>query len=206
MTSNDALVAALGLDAVAAVRGYRLQVISEAARRGLRLVTVSPSELVLASPDAHLVIDPIEIRLTILPSPGWDDLAGRMLSWNPAHGWAVCPSTARPPFAYYARAGNRPIDLVPTPALVLDWAMSGFPGRAVSPAGIELDSDPVAIQRLLGFVDPKYRTFLNEAFAHCAPVQIRARLLHRSPLTDGGLIRSDLIVDLGSAPRTSPAS
>jgi hypothetical protein len=53
--NNDALVAALGVDAVAAVRGYRLQVTSEAARRGLLMVAVSPSELVPASPDAHVV-------------------------------------------------------------------------------------------------------------------------------------------------------
>jgi hypothetical protein len=33
--NNDALVAALGMDAVAAVHGYRLHVISEAERRGL---------------------------------------------------------------------------------------------------------------------------------------------------------------------------
>jgi hypothetical protein len=36
--NNDALVAALGMDAVAAVHGYRLHVISEAERRGLRLI------------------------------------------------------------------------------------------------------------------------------------------------------------------------
>jgi hypothetical protein len=180
MTGNDALVAALGIDAVAAVRGYRLQVISEAARRGLPLVTISPSVLVPASPDACLVIDPVEIRLTILSSRGWDDLAGRMLGWSPAHGWAVFQSTTSSPIAYYADACARPIDLVPTPARVVDWVTGGSHGSVHPPVGIELDDDPEAIQRLLGFVDPKYRMFLNEAFAHCAPDQIRARLLHRS--------------------------
>jgi hypothetical protein len=144
MTGNDALVGAHGIDAIAAARGYRVRGIAEAARRGLRLVTISPSVLVPASPDACLVIDPVEIRLMILPSRGWDDLAGRMLGWSPAHEWAV------------AQRHGRRLPTTPTPAI-----------------------DRSTLCR--------------------PPDQIRARLLHRSPLTEGGLIRSDLIVDLGGA-------
>jgi hypothetical protein len=175
--NNDALVAALGLDAVAAVRGYRLQVISGAARRGLRLVSEAPSELVPACADAHVVIDPIDIRLIVLHSLGCGDLGGGMLSWSPARGWAVSRSTAHPPFCYHAGPGARPIDLVPTASQVVDWVTGGHDGSASPPAGVELDDDPAAIQRLLGYVNPKYRTFLQEAFADCTPRQVRERLL-----------------------------
>ncbi len=64
MTGNDALVRAHAIDAIAAVRGYRVQVIAEAVRRGLRLVTISPSVLVPVSPGAG----PVEIRLMICPA------------------------------------------------------------------------------------------------------------------------------------------
>ena len=175
--NNDALVATLGLDAVAAVRGYRLQVISEAARRGLRLVSEVPSELVRASADAHVVIDPIDIRLIVLHSLECGDLGGGMLSWSPARGWAVSRSTAHPPFSYRAGPGARPIDLVPTASQVVDWVADRHVGSAIPPAGVELDDDPAAIQTLLGFVNPKYRMFLQEAFADCPPRQVRERLL-----------------------------
>lgn len=42
--SNDALVAALGLDAVAAVHGYRLAVLTEAERRGHHVVSRALSD------------------------------------------------------------------------------------------------------------------------------------------------------------------
>ncbi len=115
MTGNDASVAAHGIDAIAAVRGYRVQVIAEAARRGQLLVTVSPSVPVPASPDACLLIGPVEIRLMIPPSRGRDDPARRMLGWSPAHEWAVAQSATRPPFAYHADDCDRPVELVPTP-------------------------------------------------------------------------------------------
>ena len=53
--NNDALVAALGRDAVTAVTGYREQVVAEGARQGLRLV-------------GRPLVDPIDIRLRIGPS------------------------------------------------------------------------------------------------------------------------------------------
>ena len=62
--NNDAMVAALGADAVAAVHGYRLQVIAEAERRGLRLVSEALCGVVRLAADVCLVVDPIDIRLT----------------------------------------------------------------------------------------------------------------------------------------------
>jgi hypothetical protein len=181
--NNDALVAALGVDAVAAVRGYRLDVVAEAARRGLRLVSDAPSELV-ATGDAYVVIDPIDIRLHILDDPGNGDLGGGMLSWSPAHGWALSRSAALPPLAYYAGPDAGPMHLVPTAPQVLEWVTGEPDGPASPPVGVELDDDPAAIQRLLEFANPKYQTFLHDTFAGCTPEQVRVRLLHRSPLAE----------------------
>jgi hypothetical protein len=182
--NNDALVAALGVDAVAAVRDYRLDVVAEAARRGLRLVSDARAELV-AIGDAYVVIDPIDVRLHILDDPGSGDLSGGMLSWSPAHGWAVSRSAAHPPFAYYTSPVAGPMDLVPTASQVLDWLAGPFDGPALPPHGVELDDDPAAIRRLLGFASPRYQAFLHDTFAGYTPEQVRARLLDRSPLAEG---------------------
>ena len=181
--NNDALVAALGVDAVAAVRGYRLDVVAEAARRGLRLVSDARSELVTTG-DAYVAIDPIEVRLHILDDPDTGDPGG-MLSWSPAHGWAVSRSVAHPPFAHYASPVAGPIDLVPTASQVLDWLADPFDGPAFPPHGVELDGDPAAIRRLVGFASPRYQAFLHDTFADYTPEQVRARLLDRSPLAEG---------------------
>jgi hypothetical protein len=100
--NSYALVAALGMDAVAAVCGYRLQVISEAQRRGLSLVSEARSDVVQL-PVGALLINPINIRLTFLYNPDRIDLAGRMLRWGPAQadnhitrmGWTAI--TTEPP-------------------------------------------------------------------------------------------------------------
>jgi hypothetical protein len=181
--NNDALVAALGVDAVAAVRGYRLDVVAEAARRGLRLVSDARSELVTTG-DAYVAIDPIEVRLNILDDPDTGDPGGGMLSWSPAHGWAVSRSAAHPPFAYYASPVAGPIDLIPTASQVLDWLADPFDGPAFPPHGVELDDDPAAIRRLVGFASPRYQAFLHDTFAGYTPEQVRARLLDRSPLAE----------------------
>jgi hypothetical protein len=144
MTGNDALVGAHAIDAIAAVRGYRVRGTAEAARRGLRLVTISPSVLVPVSPHACLVIGPVGIRLMIPPS------RGRVIARGGCSGGALRMSGPWP---------------------------SPRHGRRLPP-----------------------RRRLRSARRPCAdPDQIRARLLHRSPLTEGGLIRSDPIVDLGGA-------
>ena len=139
---NDALVAALGADAVAAVTGYRLSVIAEAERRGLRLIgRTLPDE------------DPLDIRLAFLHCPGRPDLAGRTLRWDPAHGWSLSHRTANAPLSHYAGPRATPLQLVPTVAEVVRWAVGECDGPATPPVGIELDDDPRAIHRLLGFVD-----------------------------------------------------
>src|SRR4051812_49171137 len=101
--NNHALVAALGMDAVAAGHGYRLHVISEAERRGLRLISEAPPDAVQVSADV-LIVDPIDIRLTFHRSCDHGDLAGRMLRWGPAHGWSLSRTGAQAhlPFSYYA--------------------------------------------------------------------------------------------------------
>lgn len=66
--NNDALAAALGTGAAAAVHGYRLRVIAEAAKHGLRLVS-EPFEVAHASGDGAIV-DPVDIRLMFQHSRG----------------------------------------------------------------------------------------------------------------------------------------
>lgn len=99
-----ALVAALGMDATAAVRGYRLRVIAEAERRGLRLTSVPVPDVMQCS---------MQIRLAFLRSDGYADLAGRELRWSPADGWSVSHSGAHIPARYYAGPDAVPLDLVP---------------------------------------------------------------------------------------------
>lgn len=157
--NNHALVAALGADAVAAVRGYRLQVISEAAQRGLQLVREARSDAVQLLTDVRLV-DPIDIRLTFLDAPDRADLAGRLLRWCPAQGWSLSYAGSYAghtlPFMYYAGRHAAPLDLVPTAPEVLEWATgvldSSAAGHSAPPRGVELDDDPAAIQRLLSKV------------------------------------------------------
>ncbi|MBA3280131.1 MAG: hypothetical protein H0U22_15750 [Geodermatophilaceae bacterium] len=155
--NNDALVAALGMDAVAAVHGYRQQVISEADRRGLRLVSEALSDVVQLSTEVYTVVDPIDIRLAVLPcrGRGRGDLADPMLRWDPAHGWSLSYRGEHSPRDHYAGTHAAPLDLVPTAAEVVAWAISVLDGHTVGhrapPRHLDLDDDPGAIRLLLGF-------------------------------------------------------
>jgi len=153
--NNDALVAALGMDAVAAVHGYRQQVISEADRRGLRLVSEALSDVVQLSTEVYTVVDPIDIRLAVLPRRGRGDLADPMLRWDPAHGWSLSYRGEHSPRDHYAGTHAAPLDLVPTAAEVVAWAISVLDGHTVGhrapPRHLDLDDDPGAIRLLLGF-------------------------------------------------------
>jgi hypothetical protein len=166
--NNDALVAALGMDAVAAVHGYRLAVCAEAAERGLGLISRPLSEVVV-SPDVSVIIDPIDIRLAFVPSRGRRGLAGRTLTWGPEHGWAMSRRAANAPLSFYTGPGASPLDLVPTPPEVLDWAVGGFDGDGIPPIGVDIDDDPEAIHRLLGFVDLRSGFSTVEAFLPAPP-------------------------------------
>lgn len=161
--NNDALVAALGMDAVTAVQGYRLHVISEAERRGLRLVSESLSDIEPVSGDVHAV-DPVDIRLRFLHCPGRAELAGRTLRWGPAHGWSLSHRAANGPLSYYAARQAAPLLLVPTASEVVVWATGGCGGPVTPPVGVDLDDDPAAIRRLLSFIDPPRRPSATEAF------------------------------------------
>jgi hypothetical protein len=179
--NNDALVAALGMDAVTAVHGYRLHVISEAERRGLRLVSEALSDLEQVGADIHIV-DPIDIRLAFLHCPGRSELAGRTLRWGPAHGWSLSHCAANAPLSHYVGPHATPLLLVPTAPEVVRWATGECDGPAGPPVGVELDDDSEAIRRLLSFIDPQRRRQAPEAFlpaarTHSLGVQLRA---HRS--------------------------
>lgn len=150
--NNDAFVAALGRDAVTAVHGYRLHVISEAERRELRLMSEALADVGSLSSEADS-LDPIDIRLTFLHCPGRADLAGRTLRWCPAHGWSLSHRTASAALSYYAGSTATPLLLVPAPSEVLDWATGEFDGPATPPVGVDLDNDAAAIHRLLGYLD-----------------------------------------------------
>ncbi|MDQ2707404.1 MAG: hypothetical protein M3Z25_07100 [Actinomycetota bacterium] len=115
--------AALGMDAVAAVHGYRQQVISEADRRGLRLISEALSDLVQLVTDVYAMIDPIDIRLAFLPCPGRGDLADPMLRWNPAHGWALSYRGEHSPRDHYAEPGQHHCTSCLAPAEVLATAV-----------------------------------------------------------------------------------
>ena len=161
--NNDALVAALGRDAVAAVQGYRRLVVAEAARRGLRLVSKALSEIMWDCAQAH-IIDPIDIRLSFRHCPDRPELAGRVLCWSPAHGWSVSHRTANAPLAHYAGPGATPLLLVPTAPEVVVWAAGEIDGPTTPPPGVELDDDPLAIRRLLGFIAPTHPLRAHETF------------------------------------------
>lgn len=136
---NNALVAALGSDAVAAVHGYRLEVVDEARSRGLTLRAFSTGA----------GSDPIDVRLVFADGPA-GVLTGQVLTWGPARGWSIARSVADAP-RYLAGPLARPVDLVPTPAEVLDRVVTGRRGSTVPPLDVELDDEPAAIRRLIGF-------------------------------------------------------
>jgi len=160
--NNDALVAALGLDAVAAVHGYRLAVIVEADSRGHRLISLALSDVVPVSSGVCIVIDPIDVRLNVVGSVG-TGLAGATLAWAPSHGWSFSRPGAEPTF--YTGPAATPLDLVPTPDDVVDWAVADpAVGASTPPAGIELDDDPDAIRRLLSFINPQRPVPVFDAF------------------------------------------
>jgi hypothetical protein len=161
--NNDALVAALGPDAVAAVHGYRAAVIEEAERRGLVLVSEPLSDVVRDSAGAFVVIDPVDIRLTFRAKPGLA-LAGRTLRWCPAEGWSIARGRLDLPGRYLASPEATPLELVPTPAEVIDWACAQPAGSVEPPVGIELDDDADAIHRLLALVDRQHPVSLHEAY------------------------------------------
>ena len=137
---NNALVAALGSDAVAAVAGYRLEVVDEARSRGLTLrpVPTGPGS------------DPIDVRLVFADGPA-GALTGQVLTWSPDRGWSIARSVADAAPRYLAGPLARPVDLVPTPAEVLDRVTGERRGSTVPPLDVELDDDPAAIRRLLRF-------------------------------------------------------
>jgi hypothetical protein len=154
--NNDALFAALGTDAVAAVHGYRLHVIAEAGRRGMRLVNEPLPGVGRRAADGG-GIDPLDIRLIFDRCPARGDLAGGALSWTAEHGWSCRPGDGAPR-RYYAGPSASALDLVPRAASVLDWVTGAGASRSVtipSPPNVELDDDPDAIKRLLGFVEPR---------------------------------------------------
>ena len=161
--NNDALVAALGMDAVAAVGGYRRAVAVEAERQGVRLVSGALSAIVRDCGQAHIV-DPIDIRLSFGHCPGRPRLAGRVLCWGPAHGWWLSHRTAGAPLAHFAGPGATPLLLVPTAPEVVLWATGELDGPATPPVGVELDDDPQAVRRLLGFIAAGHRLPSCEAF------------------------------------------
>ena len=138
--NNNALVAALGSDAAAAVHGYRVAVVDEARVRGLTLRAARTSA----------AADPIDIRLVFADGPG-GALTGQVLTWGPERGWSIARTAADPSPRYLAGPLALPIDLVPTPADVLDRVTGGRRGSTVPPLQVELDDDPAAVRRLLRF-------------------------------------------------------
>jgi hypothetical protein len=166
--NNDALVAALGMDAVAAVNGYRHAVRDEATRRGLCLISEPLSDVVAVSPGGCVIVDPIDIRLAFVRTRG-NGLAGRTLTWNPEHGWAMSHRRASGPLCFLAGPGAGPLDLVPTPPQVLDWAVGELEGSSLPATAVDLDDDPEAIHRLLGFLDRHSDFSTIEAFLPTPP-------------------------------------
>ena len=134
--NNNALVAALGSDAVAAVHGYRVAVVDEARGRGL---TLRPAR-------TSATTDPIDIRLVFADGPG-GALPGQVLTWGPQRGWAMARAAADPSPRHLAGPLARPLDLVPTAADVLDRVTGGRHGRAAPPAGCCGSRRPAATGR-----------------------------------------------------------
>jgi hypothetical protein len=165
VVNNDALVASLGLDAVAAVHGYRLAVLDEAERRGIRLASEALSAVEAVPGTGCHVVDPIDIRLAFGHVPGRPELAGRTLRWAPAHGWSLSHRLANGVLCYFASADAVPIDLVPLPPLVIEWAIGDADSSAIPPSDIGLDDDPEAVRRLLSYLDPGHRLPAAAAFA-----------------------------------------
>ncbi len=125
MTSS-ARVAALGPQDVAEVHRYRLEVIAEARRRRLLLVSEAPSDLTLPLAGDCQVIDTADIRLIILDGPGG---AGARLHWNPDTGWRLARPGADPDRNSYARSDGSPLDLLPPVRTLIDWVAEELDGR-----------------------------------------------------------------------------
>lgn len=118
-------VAAFGALSVAAVRQYRVEVIAEARRRGLPLVSEAPSDL---DPDLvgdRHVID-TDIRLIVLDGPCG---AGTRLRWNPVIGWCVARPGSLPDRRRFALAAASPLDLAPPAPAVLAWVIQQLHNR-----------------------------------------------------------------------------
>jgi hypothetical protein len=144
------------------VHGYRLAVIREAERRGLTLLS-EPLSAVIQLSAGCVVVDPVDIRLTFRAAPGLK-LAERALRWCPADGWSVARHRLDPPARYFAGPGANPLQLVPTPDEVVDWACAQPVGSDEPPRGMGLDDDVAAIHRLLGFVDQLHPMSLDQAY------------------------------------------
>ncbi len=165
--NNDALFAALGMDAAAAVHGYRLRMITEAGRRGMRLVSEP-----LPGGGQRVAdrggVDLLDIRLIFGQCATRGGLTGCALSWSPEHGWS-CQARAGAAPDYYAGPSAFALDLVPSAERVLDWVAGGGASRSVTTQtpspNVELDDDPEAIQRLLTFVAPQGRRHGREMSA-----------------------------------------
>jgi len=111
--NNDALVAALGMDALAPVNGYRHAARDEATRRGLCLISEPLSDVVAVSPGACVIVDPIDIRLAFRAEegqrpgrPNVDVELGARLGDVALQGERAAVLLHRP--------GAGPLDLVPT--------------------------------------------------------------------------------------------
>jgi hypothetical protein len=159
--NNDALVAVLGPDTVAAVHGYRLAVIRQAERRGLALVS-EPLSGVMQLAGGYVVVDPVDIRLTVRATPDLPP-TWRSLRWCPAEGWSVAHGRLDPPARYFTGPDATPGQLVPTAAEVVDWACAQPAGSTEPPIGLELDDDVAAVHRLLRFVDRQHPMSLHRA-------------------------------------------
>ena len=102
--TNNALIAALGPDAVDAVNGYRLAVLAEAERRRLCLVAEAVPVDAAVAPGGIAGFRAIDIRLAFVYCRGRPDLAGRTLRWGPEQGWSMSHRLANRPLCYYARS------------------------------------------------------------------------------------------------------
>ncbi|MCO1654654.1 hypothetical protein [Pseudonocardia humida] len=156
---SDALIAALGVDAVAAVRGYRTAVVTDAARRGLVLTSSALTGPTRTAAAGTRVLDPVDIRLVFARGGVRADLSGRLLQWGPATGWSTEVPADPASVRYYAGPDAVPLSLVPTAPQILDWVVRGVDAAAArhpapAPDGVELAADPAALRRLIDFIDP----------------------------------------------------
>ena len=135
---NNALVAALGSDAVAAVHGYRLEVVEEARLRGLTL----------RSAPTGPGIDPLDIRLVFADGPAgaltgvlvWSRIAAGRSPGTPPIRRRATWRARRPAAGPRADSGRRPVPPHRRSARL-----------EAPPLDVELDDDPAAIRRLLRF-------------------------------------------------------